>query len=383
MASDTLGTALPHRFKLCAEGQPAAGLAMPPAKGLRTSLGGKRPCDASLMPPPADAKTARFAVTLSDEHVQPGAPGGLGGAELHQRGAAAAATAPAAGGGDAADVSGLDLLLFASEVRGCAVKVAFCTSSRHGVADSAVPQATPFKSALNARGNVPGVSPLGQLARLVDTSPFAMPGGAQLRTGGAHARPRPCKLGGVPGAVLSALPPSVLQPLSVNVGHTPNEALRTTAQLVAALAPTAACHAAERWLDILAADLRARHAALRKSRGRISRAHGALCECRSSGDTSQASLLLRQLDTALAGEEAALATRMKEVMDVRALCGVPEGELRIAGLKLKPSAPPPADSITAPQAAASAAAVIFTAAALSTDPRGYAQPLRASSGSEP
>lgn len=227
-------------------------------------------------------------------------------------------------------------------------------------------QATPFKAALDAaRGAVPGASPLGQLARLVDTSPYAVPG-QQGRPGAAQAfagaRARPCKL--QPGGASLTAMPGVLQPLSVNAGHMPDVCLQTTASLVATMAPTAACHAAERWLDILAADLRARHAALRKSRGRISRAHASLCESRASGDTVQASVLLRQLDAALAGEEAALAARMKEVMDVRALCGVPEGELRIAGLKLKPSAPPAADSINASQAAASAAAVIFTAAAM-------------------
>ena len=89
---------------------------MPPAKGLRTSLGGKRPGDASLMPPPADAKSARFAVALTDGLVAPGAPNVV---ELHQQGGAAtAATAPPpTGQGEATDVSGLDLLLFASEVR--------------------------------------------------------------------------------------------------------------------------------------------------------------------------------------------------------------------------------------------------------------------------
>ena len=217
------------------------------------------------------------------------------------------------------------------------------------------------------RPAVPLVSPLGALAHLVATSPFAyIPG---QRT--ARAPP------GVAGRRFSRLPPpgrGCIAAAAAAGAAAPAldtaPALHAATALVSRLVPTAAAAAAARWLDVLACDLRARHAALRKSRGRLARALGGLAEGRSSGEGASAALLLRQLDGALSGEEAALGARLRELQGVRLLCGAPEGEaLRTGPIttwgavpeeKLRPKLP--RVPLTDAQAAAASAAVILTAA---------------------
>lgn len=213
-----------------------------------------------------------------------------------------------------------------------------------------------------ARSALPVASPLGQLATLLATSPYAIPAAAQRQP--AARKPR------------SAAPP----PLPLPCTALSHASLHAAQELVATLAPSAACSAAARWLDVLAADLRARHGALRKSRGRLSRAHGTLCEGRASGDATSASLLLRHMDAALAGEEAALAQRMRQVADMRILCGAPEGEPGDKPGSWKTA--PPLKHITHAQASAAAAALMLTAAALSTGEVSAEEPQRTSSGSD-
>jgi hypothetical protein len=252
----------------------------------------------------------------------------------------------------AVDLSGLDLLLRASE-------------------------ATPLKSPLLLRGRVPGASPLGQLAHLVAGSPYVPQGWhAAARAGGAPggggggaaagiskvAR----KLAGKPGGALGRA--GSAGALEAARGSA-DGAVRAATAAVVDLAPGVAVAAAARWLDLLVADIRARHAALRKSRGRLARAHSALAEGRSSSDAAAAAVLMRQLDGALAGEEAMLVARLQQVADMRTLCGAPDGQLHGAG-KLSGATPA--------QAAASAAALVLTAATLASG----TQQQGGSSGSE-
>jgi len=142
---------------------------------------------------------------------------------------------------------------------------------------------------------------------------------------------------------------------------------------VAQLAPAAVVEATDSWLSLLLADLRARHAALRKSRARLARAAGSLTDGRAASaagaDGAAVATLLRQLDGALAGEEAALVVRVEQLMATRARCGSSLAEGTAAG-------------DPAPQeAAAASAALVLTAAALAAEPDTAARP--ASSGSQP
>jgi hypothetical protein len=251
----------------------------------------------------------------------------------------------------AVDLSGLDLLLRASE-------------------------ATPLKSPLLLRGRVPGASPLGQLAHLVAGSPYVPQGW--------HAAAR---AGGVPGGAAGAGVSKVARKLAGKPGGalgragaleaargSADGAVRAATAAVVDLAPGVAVAAAARWLDLLVADIRARHAALRKSRGRLARAHSALAEGRASSDAAAAAVLMRQLDGALAGEEAMLVARLQQVADMRTLCGAPDGQLHGAG-KLSGATPA--------QAAASAAALVLTAATLASgQQQDAARAAGGSSGSE-
>ena len=210
--------------------------------------------------------------------------------------------------------------------------------------DAAVAQATPLKSPLVGRGRVPGASPLGQLAHLVATSPF-LPHGWQAA--GRLAAPKAVRRRGK----------SVHAPrASVQLGVSADGALmQAAAGTVVSLAPDVAIGAAARWLDLLVADIRARHAALRKSRGRLSRAHSALSDGRSTADAAAVAVLMRQLDGALAGEEALLVARLQQVADMRSLCGISDGSSPVSTFTATPA-----------QAAASAAALIITAGALAS-----------------
>lgn len=211
------------------------------------------------------------------------------------------------------------------------------------------------------------MSPLGALAHLVATSPFAFVPG--------HRPPRAPPGAGRKLARLPASGSGCLAAAAAAAASAPAQAaapaLQAATALVTRLAPAAAAAAAAHWLDVLASDLRARHAALRKSRGRLARSLGALAEGRSTADGAAAALLLRQLDGALAGEEGALGARLRELQGVRLLCGAPEGEaLRTGPIttwgalpeeKLK--APKlPRVPLTEGQAAAASAALILTAA---------------------
>ena len=220
-------------------------------------------------------------------------------------------------------------------------------------------QATPLKTPLVGRGRVPGASPLGQLAHLVATSPF-LPHGWQAA--GRLAAPKAAR----------RLGKSVHAPRAVaHLGASADGAMmQKAAGAVVSLAPDVAIGAAARWLDLLVADIRARHAALRKSRGRLSRAHSALTDGRSSADATAVALLMRQLDGALAGEEAMLVQRMQQVADMRSLCGISDGPF------------PPAFPATPAQAAASAAALIITAGALASGNDGGGLRAAGSSGSD-
>jgi hypothetical protein len=149
--------------------------------------------------------------------------------------------------------------------------------------------------------------------------------------------------------------------------------VRAATAAVVDLAPGVAVAAAARWLDLLVADIRARHAALRKSRGRLARAHAALADGRSTADAAAAAALMRQLDGALAGEEAMLVARLHQVADMRTLCGASEAHLPYGG---KHSGATPA------QAAASAAALVLTAASLAAGTAQHAGDLSGSSGSD-
>ena len=224
----------------------------------------------------------------------------------------------------------------------------------------------------HVRAAMPLASPLGKLAHLVATSPFAyVPGGNRMVRAGAPGagggrkvvRLAPAGRGYAVPAGTPSIPTMVCSP----------PALQAATSLVTRLAPVAAAAAAARWLDVLASDLRARHAALRKSRGRLARSLASLAEGRTSPEGATAALLLRQLDGALEGEEATLGMRLRELQGVRTVCGAPEGEALRTGpittwgavpepkhTDRKPSVPRP---LTCAQAAAASNAVILTAAA--------------------
>ena len=212
---------------------------------------------------------------------------------------------------------------------------------------------------------MPGASPLGQLAQLLATSsPFlATQGGLAKRQAPRRAKPPP-----VPPR-RSASSGAAREARGVPTTHRSREAAAAVAQL----APAAVVEATDSWLSLLLADLRARHAALRKSRARLARAAGSLTDGRAASaagaDGAAVATLLRQLDGALAGEEAALVVRVEQLMATRARCGSSLAEGTAAG-------------DPAPQeAAAASAALVLTAAALAAEPDTAARP--ASSGSQP
>jgi hypothetical protein len=314
------------------------GAAQQRVKGLRTGL--KRPRELLLAQP--EPKRPR---ELPVGHV------------MASPGLAAVAASPGGPSGLlAVDLSGLDLLLRASEARHVAVLHSLRTAADASMSVCVASQATPLKSPLLPCGRpVPGASPLGQLAHLVAGSPF-MPHGWAAKLGGAPKAAR--KLGKMARGPSGGL---IMGAAAGNV----DSAVRAATAAVVDLAPEVAVAAAARWLDLLVADIRARHAALRKSRGRLARAHTALADGRATADAAATAALMRQLDGALAGEESVLVARLQQVAEMRALCGAADD----------------AAAATPAQAAASAAALVLTAAALAS---GVQDPSRTggSSGSD-
>ena len=315
--------------RLAAANARANATAAQPGKGLRT--GNKRPRELLLSsaPPARDAKRVNDK-QLTDAALMPPPP-----APIPPIPPSPATMLPDV------DRSGLDLLLRASEARAW---IATRPAPAVRLTPRRAAQATPLKSPFVGRGRVPGASPLGQLAHLVATSPF-LPHGWQAA--GKLAAPKAVRRLGK-----STHAPRVIAALGVTAD---GPLMQAAAATVVGLAPDVAIAAAARWLDLLVADIRARHAALRKSRGRLSRAHTALSDGRSSADAAAVAVLMRQLDGALAGEEAMLVARMQQVADMRSLCGISDG-----------SSPVPTFTATPAQAAASAAALIITAGALAS-----------------
>ncbi|KAK3287163.1 hypothetical protein CYMTET_5310 [Cymbomonas tetramitiformis] len=128
----------------------------------------------------------------------------------------------------------------------------------------------------------------------------------------------------------NSTPASVSTPTTPSTDLLQNDKTAQLAANVAELAPEVAVTAACKWLDCLLLDAKGRVAAVRRSRRRVQRSRAEwqeqLSQSAAAGDESMSEAVperLREMDLALAAEASKVERWLKQIEEMRAMCGGP------------------------------------------------------------